>query len=250
MAEWLYEDVYCRYLSPGECIVHDNGELNTNLQRKLARDFGVDMRCTKGGRPWANGQAEAAVKLVKKKIRLIVLENQDENKFPKEWDGLVLANALQMIRCDPCVATGFAPAELLLGRPLVYPIEFEQADVDMTGTTMTAPLVQKLKQIRENNFGIASRKIKKTQAKYKKQYDKKMKARPFKIRIGDKVQYKRHKAKRVLSKTDELTRWAPMKGYHLVLAVDFEKQRVILQDVRGNKLAKTHPFERIRKFKG
>ena len=136
-------------MSPGEATVHDAGELNSNLQRKLANDFGVEMRCTKAGRPWANGQAEAAVKLVKKKIKLIALENK-EDQFPQNWDGLVLANALQMIRSDPASATGFAPAEILLGRKLVYPIEFSKADVDMTGTEMTAPLVLKLRQIREN----------------------------------------------------------------------------------------------------
>ena len=239
-------------MSPGECIIHDNGELNTHLQQILANDFGVDMRCTKGGRPWANGQAEAAVKLVKKKIKLMALESQDNNDFPKEWDGLYLANVLQMVRCDPCVATGFAPAELLLGRPLVYPIEFDKSIVDMTGTTMTTPLVQKLQAMREKNFGLASRKIQKTQDKYKKQYDKKNKVKPFAIKIGSRVQYRRKTktGKRTLSKCDELTVWVPMKGYHLVLAIDVKKQRVILQDVEGNRLAKTHPFERIRKFKG
>ena len=234
-------------MSPGECIIHDNGELNTILQREMANDFGVDMRCTKGGRPWANGQAEAAVKLVKNKIKLIALENGN-SEFPKEWDGLMLSNALQMIRCDPASATGFAPAELLLGRPLVYPIEFSRADVDMTGTEMTTPLLLKLKHIRQKNFGTASKKIKKAQSRYKKQYDKRMNAKPFKIKAGDKVQYKRHKSKSVLSKK-ELTLWAPIKSYHLVLCVDFEKQRVILQDQSGKRLKRTHPFERIRKFK-
>ena len=63
-----------------------------------------------------------------------------------------------MLRCDQSSATGFAPAELMIGRPLVYPIEFEKQDVDITGTEMTVPLVKKLKQIRENNFTKASKK--------------------------------------------------------------------------------------------
>ena len=162
----------------------------------------------------------------------------------------MLYNALQIIRCDPSQATGFAPAELMVGRQLVYPIEFSRTEVDTSGTTMTAPLVRKLQQIREETFGKATKKIKKHQAAYKKQYDRKMNAKPFTIKPGDKVQYKRHKSKRTLSKTDENTLWCPTYGYHIVLAVDAKKQRVILQDVKGKKLSKTHPFARLRKYKG
>ena len=76
MAEFLYEYIYCRYLAPGECMIHDDaGEFRSNVQQKLARDFGVDYRCIKGGRPQANGQAESAVKLVKNKIRMIGHDN-------------------------------------------------------------------------------------------------------------------------------------------------------------------------------
>ena len=91
----------------------------------------------------------------------------------QEWDGVVLQNALQMLRCDPTRATGFAPAELMIGRPLVYPVEFSRSDIDLSGTTMTTPLVQKLRLIRQNNFTVASKKIKKTQTRYKNNMIKK-----------------------------------------------------------------------------
>ena len=55
-----------------------------------------------------------------------------------------------MVRTDPSTATGFAPAELMLGRPLVYPIEFNQQELDLSGTNMTVSLVKKLKHIRDN----------------------------------------------------------------------------------------------------
>ena len=80
VVDFLYEHIYCRYMSPGECIVHDNGgEFDGNLMKTLAKDMNIDLRRTKGGRPWANGQAEAAVKLVKNKIKMIALENSDSN---------------------------------------------------------------------------------------------------------------------------------------------------------------------------
>ena len=247
MAEFLYEHIYCRYLAPGECIIHDSGgEFCNKIQKKLANEFGVELRCTTAGRPWANGQAEAAVKNLKQKFKMLALEKG--NEFPKEWDGPILQNVLQILRCDPTRATGFAPAEILLGRPLVYPIEFSRRELDLSGTEMTTPLVQKLQAIRQKYFKVASKKIKKAQRTYKKQYDKKMNAKSFAIKAGDKVQYCRYKSKFVLSK-DDLTRWCPVKTYHLVFSVDYEKQRCILQDRNGKKLERSHPFSRIRKFR-
>ena len=153
-----------------------------------------------------------------------------------------------MLRCDPTRATGFAPAELMIGRPMVYPREFEKMEIDFEGVKITTTNIRNLMTIRKNNFQVASKKIKKTQAKYKQQYDKKMNAKPFKIKAGDKVQYKRYKSKRMLSKND-LTRWCPVKSYLLVFAVDHKKQRVILQNQSGKRFQRSHPFERIRKFK-
>ncbi len=38
-----------------------------------------------------------------------------------------------VLRSDPSIATGYAPGELLLGRKLVYPIEIEMSEVDLSG---------------------------------------------------------------------------------------------------------------------
>ena len=38
-----------------------------------------------------------------------------------------------VLRSDPSCATGYAPGELLLGRKLIYPIEIEKSEVDLTG---------------------------------------------------------------------------------------------------------------------
>ena len=131
----------------------------------------------------------------------------------------------------------------MIGRPLVYPIEFSRSDLDMTGTNLTTSLVQNLRWIRQENFTLASQKISKAQRRYKKQYDKKMNAKAFAIKVGDRVQYCRYKSKKTLSK-DELTLWCPLKSYHLVLAVDYKKQVCVLQHKNGEKLRKTQPFSR------
>ena len=41
--------------------------------------------------------------------------------------------ALQIIRADPATAHGFAPGEILLGRPLVYPCELKRSTIDFEG---------------------------------------------------------------------------------------------------------------------
>ena len=137
----------------------------------------------------------------------------------------------------------------MIGRPLVYPIQFDQTAIDLSGTTMTTSLVQKLKEIRDNNFKKATKKIKKRQAKYKRDYDKRMNVKPFKMKIGEKVQYKRYKSKNTLSK-NELTMWCPVRSYHTILAVDIKRKRVFLQDREGKKLKHTQSFDNLRKFKG
>ena len=40
---------------------------------------------------------------------------------------------LQIIRSDPSSAHGYAPGEIMLGRPLVYPCEIDKDDVDFEG---------------------------------------------------------------------------------------------------------------------
>ena len=137
----------------------------------------------------------------------------------------------------------------MIGRPLVYPIQFDQTQVDLSGTTMTTSLVQKLKEIRDNNFKKATKKIQKRQATYKRGYDKRMNAQKFKMKIGEKVQYKRHKSKNTLSK-NELTLWCQVRSYHIILAVDFKRKRVFLQDREGKKLKHNQAFDNLRKFKG
>ena len=87
------------------------------------------------------------------------------------------------MRCDQSSATGFAPGELLLGRKLVYPVEFDTNDVDLTGTEFTTPLVLGLKQIHDENFSLAHKKIQKSQNRYKKKYDRHHKTKTFQFKV-------------------------------------------------------------------
>ena len=118
VAKFIYQYIYCRYLCPGECIVHDRGELCNNIAKKLADDFKCEIRVISAGSPQANGQAEAYVKNLKTKMKAIMAAS-DQEELPDNWDESLMYLALQAVRCDPAISTGYAPAELLLGRQLV-----------------------------------------------------------------------------------------------------------------------------------
>ena len=49
--------------------------------RELCENFGVNLRVIKAGRPMANGQAEAAVKNIKMKLKMLCLEKSSEFIF-------------------------------------------------------------------------------------------------------------------------------------------------------------------------
>lgn len=84
VARFLYEHVYCRYLAPGEAIIHDRGsEFANKVSRGLHESFGVEIRIISAGRPQGNGQAEAMVKKLKQKM--ICLMSEECNNYNRPY---------------------------------------------------------------------------------------------------------------------------------------------------------------------
>ena len=130
VALFLYQQIFCRYLTPG-CIVYDRGELVNKIVETLKSEFKCEARIISAGRLQSNGQAERYVQTLKQ--RMITLMSDDYDELPENWDECLLHHALQCVRSDPSSATGFAPAELLIGRKLVYPLELTKKDIDFDG---------------------------------------------------------------------------------------------------------------------
>ena len=169
VAIFIYQQIYCRYLAPGECLVYDRGEFCNKVMDILNTQFNVEIRVTSAGRPQGNGQVESYVKSLKNKMYALMVEG-GSHRIPDTWDQTLLHRALQIIRSDPSTATGYAPMELILGRKPIYPIEIEKGDIDLSGTELTAPLVDALGRIHEEAFGRASKSIKKEQERYRAIY--------------------------------------------------------------------------------
>ena len=111
---------------------------------------------------------------------------------------------------------------------------------------MTQPLVDKLMYIHQKNFRSASKRIKKHQKRYKKSYDKRKNAKPFTLKIGSKVQYRRSEKKSVLSKT-KIYKWVPAKSFYLISNVDKKKKQVQLITPQGQLLSRKQNFNNIRR---
>ena len=97
-------------------------------------------------------------------------------------------------------------------------------------------------------FGVAAKRIGEFQAKYKKKYDKKHRAKKFTLKRGSRVQIKLHRNKRV--KGSGGLKWVPRKGFYLISKVDRSKKKCTLKTAEGRVLKRTTPFDRIRKFNG
>ena len=251
VALFIYQEIYCRYMCPGECIIHDRGELCNNVAKALSENFKCEIRIISAGRPQANGQAEAYVKNLKTRMKAIMAASGQE-ELPANWDESLMHLALQAVRCDPAISTGYAPAELLLGRKLVWPIEFNKNDVDISGTEPTQLLFDSLRAIHNDAFGKAAEKIARHQERYSKSYDTRHKVNPLGLRRGSRVQIHDYSAKKSVNyrKGAMKFQWKPFRSYFQVHALDRKKGVVTVRNKNGRVYKKQHPLTRVRLYKG
>ena len=169
--------------------------------------------------------------------------------LPSNWHETIFHNALQIVRTDPSVAHGFAPSELLIGRQLVYPVEFKTMDVDFSGTNLTKTHVDTLRRIRSENFEKASENIIKHQKKYTSKYNRKHKTKFPDLKIGDRVQFRNLRDKmRQGGKHKPL--FYPLGSFYEIIKI-LKTQRVVeLKNPRTNTVLKRkRHFSTLRKIR-
>ena len=113
---------------------------------------------------------------------------------------------------------------------------------------MTAPLVRKLTEIHNENFGAAGEKIKKYQEEYKKKYDRRNNVQPFLLRKGSPVQVRRMRSKKAKGSKNDLN-WIPRNSFYTIYKIDKSRKKITVRNPKnGNILKKTYNFDLVRKF--
>ena len=106
-----------------------------------------------------------------------------------------------------------------------------------------------LKEIHDDTYGVACKKIDKYQKKYKKQYDKTKKVKPFTFKIGAKVRYKHHFSKKAKGAKSKI-QYLPAKTYLVIHKIYKVKKKVILKNpTTGYIHKKNFHFDDIRRYK-
>jgi len=75
IAHFLWKNVYCTYLTPSRCFIHDrDSTLSAKIVKALHEHFETDIRITAAGNKEANGQVERSIRTFKTRINAVLLE--------------------------------------------------------------------------------------------------------------------------------------------------------------------------------
>ena len=114
---------------------------------------------------------------------------------------------------------------------------------------MTRPLIDRLNQIRDDNFSIAHKRIKKHVKRYTAAYNKRRRVREFSMKKGAKVQVTIVKnSNRKGGKME--SKLKPLNSFYVIHKVLKKKNVCILKNPKtGTTLKKKYPFDHIRPWK-
>lgn len=111
-------------------------------------------------------------------------------------------------------------------------------------------MVQNLNLAHKKHFSLASKKIKKHQARYKRRYDLKHNVRPLTFRVGDKVQREFTTNRNRMGGKLDLS-FAPHNGYYVIHKISKNKKKIILKNPKTKRiLTKRYPSRFIRPYYG
>ncbi|XP_072164343.1 uncharacterized protein [Diadema setosum] len=174
--------MFSRVGFPREMLTDRGTQFTSGVMKEVSRLLSITHLTTTPYHPACNGLVErfnGTLKLMLKKM----CEEQ-----PREWDRY-LDSLLFAYRETPHDSTGFAPFELLYGRDVRGPLMILKelwTDEDTVPETKTAyQYVMDLREKLEKTCEIASQELMKAHEGYRKNYNRRAKARSFKV--GDEV---------------------------------------------------------------
>jgi len=76
VAFFIYEQLYAKYLCPGECIIEDQGALCNKVGNLLAEKFDCSIHVISERKPQGNGQMEAHMKNLKENMEAFMIDEE------------------------------------------------------------------------------------------------------------------------------------------------------------------------------
>ena len=181
VAEALVE-IFSRVGVPDEMLTDCGSQFTSEVMKEVARLLSLQQLTCSPFHPQCNGLIERSHSTLKQMLRRMCAER------PKDWDRYLPA-LLFAIREVPQESLGFSPFELLYGRnvrgPMAILRELWTDEVNDEQVLSTYDYVVNLRQRLEKTYELALQNLQKVQGKQKKYYDRRARARTFKV--GDKV---------------------------------------------------------------
>eukprot|EP00253_Pinus_taeda_P016303 PITA_16303 len=143
--KFLYEDIFTRFGVPREIVTDQGAQFTSRMMEKLMEEYKVKHRKSTPYHPQANGQVESTNKVIEGIITKIV------HLHRRDWVER-LFEALWAYRTTWRNITGHTPYELVYGKEVLLPIEFQVKTFKMAvqlGMDLSEAQKHRLEQLNE-----------------------------------------------------------------------------------------------------
>ena len=118
VVQFLFEDIFTRFGVPREIVTDQGSQFTSKLMEKLMEEYKIKHRKSTPYHPQANGQVESTNKVLESIITKTV------HLHRRDWEER-LPEALWAYRTTWRNTTGHSPYELVYGKEVLLPIEFQ-----------------------------------------------------------------------------------------------------------------------------
>ena len=181
--------IFTRFGQPAVLVMDNGGEFRNREVVLFLQLWGVKWKFSSPYNPQANGQAEAAVKIIASRLRLTLLGLKESGTTRSGKDNAskwttILPYVTMSYNCSPNEATGFSPYELIFGRmpnlPSRRATDIEEHEI--TGQDYSDYL-RRLQQSMRYAHTLVDRTVADKRKQMKELFDKRR--APLKIEPGD-----------------------------------------------------------------
>ena len=170
--------MFSRLGIPEEILSDQGAQFMSEVMTEVSRLLSIKRLVSSPYHPICNGLCEKFNGVLKKMLKRLC------EKRPKDWDRYIDA-ALFAYREAPQESTGFSPFELLYGRTVRGPMqvlkELWTEEITNPEVRSSYQYVVDLRERIEEGIALAHQQLEQAQGRYKQYYDKKARARKFKV---------------------------------------------------------------------